>query len=240
MTAQLTLKGSLTTGGDCPAACGGGGDSTVIKLSSRCSPGFYQSAVSTPVPLVVQTLGLPGVQFVDLDILDSLTAIEFLYVKSNARIVLRIGADEAVLSGTGATFPTGFVGAETLITNIDGISVTTTFLVGDQTAVQVVARINAACALAGLSTPRASVSQSTGQILIRGTATGASSFVQVTGGTGATILGFSGTPIAHGAGADVQLNGTFLIEFPVSPDAPTRIQVSGQATVQLEAAGRTN
>lgn len=239
MTAQISFKGTLTTGGNCPAACSSAGDSTVRRLMSRCSPSYYQSAVDTPIPLVISTQGLPGTTFVDLDLLDSLTAIEFLYVKSDARIVLRIGAAEAVLSGTSATFPTGFVGGETLIANFDGTQVTTTFQVGDQLAAACAARINAACALAGLSTPRATVNNSTGQLELRGTQTGTTAFVQVTGGTGATVLGFGGTPIARGAGADIPVYGTFLIEFPAYQDAPSRIQVSGQATILLEAAGRT-
>jgi len=239
MSASLNLQGSLEVGGDCSAACSGSGDRTVRRLSLRCSPGIYQSVVDTPVPLQINTPGLPGASFVDLDVLDALTAIEFLYARTNSKFYLRIGADEALLVGVGGTFPTGFVGGETLLLTIDTVPVTVTFLAGDQTAAQCVARINAACALAGLATPRASLTASL-QIQIRGTATGTAAQVSEGGGTGAATLGFPGSPTASGKGADVGVYGTLLQEFPVFPDAPTRIQVSGQGTIAVVAAGRSS
>lgn len=238
MPASLNLAGSLEVGGDCAAACSGAGDRTIRRLALRCCPALYQSVVDTPVPLQIITPGLPGAAFVDLDVLDSLAAIEFLYARTNSKFCLRIGAAEAVLTGVGATFPTGFLGGETLLLTIDAVPVTVTFLVGDQTAAACVARINADCALAGLPTPRATVTTS-GQIAIRGTQTGTSAVVSVTGGTGAVALGFPGTPSANGAGADVFVYGTLLQEFPSFPDAPTRIQVSGQGSISVVAAGRS-
>ena len=239
MSATLTLQGSLEVGGSCAAACSGAGDRTIRRLSLRCTPGFYQSVVDTPVALVVQTTGLPGAQFVDLDVLDALDAIEFLYARSNAKLVLRIGADEAVLTASGGTYPTAFVGGETLLLTIDAVPVSVVFDVGDQTAPACAARINAACALAGLPTPRATVATS-GQLAIRGTLTGTSASVVSGGGTGAVTLGLPAAASANGAGSDVAMLGTFLVEFPTYPDAPRRIQVSGQANLSLVAAGRTS
>ena len=239
MGATLTLQGSLEIGGDCAAACSGAGDRTIRRLALRCSPGFYQSIVDTPVPLVVQTTGLPGAQFVNLDVLDAIPAIEFLYAKCNAPLVLRIGADEAVLTGVAGTFPTLFAGGETLDLTLDGVSVPVVFALTDQTAAQVAARINAVCAYVGLPTPRATVTTG-GQVAIRGLVTGATATASIIGSAGAATIGFAGSPVAHGAGADVPFMGTFLTEFPVYPNAPRRIQVSGQASLSIVAAGRTS
>lgn len=53
------------------------------------------------------------------------------------------------LLGSGGTFPTSFVGGETFGFLVDGIAVAGTFLVGDQSAAQCAARMNAAAMLAG-------------------------------------------------------------------------------------------
>lgn len=239
----LTLTGTLSSGGACGAqvgGCGTSGDVCSNVLALRCSPMNYQGAVATRSALQVQTPGVPGSSFVDLDVLGDLTGIELLYVKTDAPFVLRIGAAEPVITGSGGTFPTLFAGGETLVVEFDGLSVTTTFLVGDQTAAQCVARINAACALAGLATPRAAVTTS-GQIEITGVGTGADSTLDVTGGTGAATLGLAAAS-AIGAGADVPVYGTFLAEFGVAggvPAVPERVQFSGSGRLTLTAAGRT-
>jgi len=209
--------------------------------SLRCAPQVFQGSVGTVTPLQIQTAGLPGALFIDLDLLGDLTAIEFLYFRSDAPCVLRIGAAPAILTGVGGIFPTLFVGGETLLITIDGQPIVVTFLVGDQTAAQCVLRINAACALLGLATPRASVNTS-GQIAISGVLTGSAAVVEVTGGTGAAQIGFPGTPSASGAGADVPVYGTFLAEFGIAgsvPAVPSRIQFSGTAHITVVAAGRT-
>jgi len=241
---SLLLRGSLDVGSDC-GGCGGGGgcagggtDRTVRALGLRC-PGsaYYQSVVATGAPIRVQTVGVLGAEFVDLDLLADLIGVEFLYVKSDAPIALRLDAAAARVVGSGGTFPTGFVGGETLTFLVGLVPVSVTFLAGDQTAAQVVARINAACALAGLPTPRASVSGT--QIAIDGLLTGPQSTVSVTGGTGAATLGLAGAS-AVGSGQDVEINGSFLAEFRSYPDSVSRVQVSGQASLSIVAAGRTS
>lgn len=245
MSDTLTLKGTLEVGGGaCASSCGGGADRSVKTLALRCSTGqVFQTVVETAAPLRISTAGAVGAAFVDLDLLGDLVAIEFLMLRSDAAIMARIGAAEPELTGSGGVFPTLFAGGETLLLSFNGAAVTVTFLVGDQTAAQCVARINAACALAGLATPRASV-LTTGQIEIVGIGTGAESTLAVTGGTGATALGFAGTPDDIGEGADVPVNGLYLSEFPqagtTNPAPPGRVQLSGVAGVTIVAAGRSS
>lgn len=236
---SISLRGSLDVGLDpcCSSGCGAQ-DRTVRALGLRCSTQSYQSIVETGAPLRIQTLGAVGSDFVDLDVLESLAAIEFLYVKTDAPIELRIGAAAARVTGSGGVFPTGFAGGETLTLTIDTVPVSVAFLVGDQTAAQVAARINGACALAGLPTPRASVATS-GQLQIDGVETGTEGAVAITGGTGGAALGLSGRS-ALGSGADVPVWGMFLTEFGNYPNVPARIQVSGIASVSIVAAGRTS
>lgn len=241
---NISVKGSLVVGGGTCVSdgCGGGGDQSVKSISLRCAAGQqFQSAIETASTISLSTPGLVGSVFVDLDLFNALTGIELLYVRADRPILVRIGADAARVLGVGGLFPTLFVGGETLLLTLDGVPVSVAFQVGDQTATQCVARINAACALAGLPTPRASVLTS-GQIQIEGTLTGYQGTVAVTGGTGATQLGLAGLSDV-GAGADVPLWGTLLQEFGVAgqtqPPLPRRVQFSGLASLNIVAAGST-
>lgn len=242
MPSNITLKGSLQIGGDaCGSSCGNSSNN-VRPLSLRCGSGLYETVIDTATPLVIQTQGLPGAAFVDLEVLGDLTAIEFLYAESTGPMVLRIGASEAQLTATGATYPTGFTGGETLNIVIDGTPVAVVFDVADQTLQQVVARINAACALATLATPRAAMSSPLGgQLVIFGTLTGAQGSVEVVSGTASADLGLTNGAVAVGGGDDVPINGLFIAQFPSYPNAaPARVQVSGQGRLSLVGAGRTN
>lgn len=241
MTAGLTFKGSVEVGAGCAVTSGCASSvATMMRvIAARCGA-FYQSVVASPEPIRIATLGNPGAAWADLNALDDLTSIEFFYITSDQPILVRIGAEIPTLIGVGGIFPTGFVGAETLNIDFDGLVVAVVFLIGDQSAAQVVARINAACALAGLPTPRAVVSTS-GQIQIDGINTGTNSTLKVPSGTGAAAIGFGAFPSDSGAGADVPLWGTMLIEFPSTGGLippPARIQVSGTANVSVVAAGR--
>ncbi len=236
--ASMNLRGSLEAGGDgCSSSCGSGGSGRAVQqLALRCSPTTYQSAVQTDNPIQVQTTGAIGAEFIDLPILEQLTAIELLYVKTTAPLLLRIGADVARMTGTGGTF--ALVGAETLNLEIDGIPVAVLFVAGDDTAAEVSARINAACALAGLPTPRSSVVG--GQLQIESVLTGDDGDVEVVSGTASATIGLTNGAIAMGSGADVRVYGTMLVEFDPYPNAPTRVQVSGQGQITVLAAGRTS
>lgn len=90
--------------------------------------------------------------------------------------------------GVAGTFPTLFVGGETLTFNVDGVAVAVVFAVGDQTAAQVAAAIDAAIA----ATPNAAGSSADdgGEVRISGTKTDNGN-VTITGGTALAVLGFT-------------------------------------------------
>lgn len=238
MAETVSLQGSLEVGAQVSGGCGPQ-DVHRHDLELLVDPAYYESIVNTPAALRIETAGAIGAAWEDLDVLDDLVAVELLYLRSSAPIRARIGAAAAAVEGVAGTFPTGFGGGETLLLTIDALpQFTTTFDVADQSAAQVAARINAAAALAGHPTPRASV-LSTGQLRIEGVATGKEGSVAVGGGTGAATLGLTGLT-AVGSGADVDIKGTFLCEFPrYQEGAPQRVQLSGVATVKVFAAGRT-
>jgi len=234
---MLTLRGSLEVAdGCCTTGCGAAAGRTIESLGLRCGSGGYQSIVpAVASPIQISTAS--GV-FVDLDVLGDFLAIEFLYALTTQALILRIGAEEASVTGVSGVFPTLFAGGETLTFTLDGAPVSVSFTAGAQTAAQVAAEINASCAMLGLPTPRATVATN-GQITITGVLTGPlTGEITITGGSGAVQLGLSGLSDV-GAGADVPVFGTFMCEFPRYPNAPARIQVSGVGGISLIAAGKT-
>jgi hypothetical protein len=237
MSSTLQLRGTIQIGGDCVQQCGSA-DQLVKQLSLRCSTSTFQSAVDAASPIHIATSGAIGSQFVDLDILNDFVAIEFLYLKSSAPIIARIGALPATLTGSGATFGT-ILNAETFVIVIDGVSVSVAFVVpGDTTGAAVAARINAAAALAGLATPRAVIT-SAGQLQITGILTGPQGTLSITSGTATAKLGLTNGQTAVGGGADLRIYGNLVAEFDPSA-APVRVQLSGTADVNVLAAGRTS
>lgn len=237
----IQISGALIASDSC-GGCGSGvgGDQATFYIGDRCGCTLhFESVISTQQPLQVLTSGLPGAEFVDLDVLDGFTRIELLALRTSAKLVLRIGAAEARVVGVGGTFPTGFGGGETLQVDFDGLgTITVAFDAADQTAAQCAARINAAAALAGLPTPRATVATS-GQLALEGVETGVDGSVQIIGGSGLATLGFS-TGTTAGAGADIPIDGESILRFPRDTSAPARVQVSGQGTISLMAGGRTS
>jgi hypothetical protein len=183
--------------------------------------------------LRIATLGSVGDAFADLDLLRDLAGVEFLYVRSSARIRLRIGALAATLLGSGASFAAA---ASTSITlTVDGVSVPVTFDAADDTLTECVRRINSAAALVGLA-PIAS--EDGGQIRLTSPTLGPASSLTVPAGAPATALGFDGGASAEGDGEDVDVAGLAMLEFPRYPDAPARILASGVASLEIVAAGR--
>lgn len=235
MAAQISLSGSLMVDGDpCSVACGSGNARDVRSLGlAGCSGAAqsYDQAVSGS--LRIATLGSIGDAFADLDLLRDLAGVEFLYVRSSARIRLRIGALAATLLGAGASFAAA---ASTSITlTVDGVSVPVTFDAADDTLTECVRRINAAAALVGLA-PIAS--EDGGQIRLTSPTLGPASSLTVPAGAPATALGFDGGASAEGDGEDVDVAGLAMLEFPRYPDAPARILASGVASLEIVAAGR--
>lgn len=127
-------------------------------------------------------------------------------------------ATHAQIDGTGAVYPTGFFGGETLTFTLDGTPVSISFDVLDQTLAQVINRINAACALLGFPTP---IAQNTGsgQLRIKSATTGTSSVVQITGGSGRATLGL---PLTTNTGSNAT-PGTSPMEIrrPADPNGAT-------------------
>lgn len=237
MAKSIDLSGALSI---TPDSCGCGSSGQTVKQVGLGAPGCcssqqYQASVCEGVEL---DTGVPGTTFVDLHCLDALTAIYLLYLRCSQAIKLRLYAVPATALATTGTYPTGYGGGETLITTIDGVAVTTTFLIGDQTLAQVVARINAAMALAGIATPRASAVS--GQLQIDGVATkvDGTSGVLSFAGTGMTEIGMDTVVPVDALGQDIDVQGLYINEFPRTGDvAPTAAQISGTATVDVVAAG---
>lgn len=242
MSGQLNLRGTLEVNGlNCVTSCppGSAPDRHTLGLSlGECPTKQFETICECPTPMPISTPGLIGSVFVDVPLLEEFTAIEFLLLQTNAQVIVRINAAAARLLGVGGVFPTTFAGGETLNFTVDGTAIAVVFTVAAQAAQDVVNEINAAAALAGLTDMPASVDVS-GQIALGGILTGAAGTVAVTGGTGAAALGFAGTPSAVGGGDDVSVQGIAVLEFPRSPNAPTRIQLSGIAQVEILAAGRS-
>lgn len=229
---NIELTGSIVVGKSC-GGCDNDASAKVQALSLSCAQVYGGAVVSSDVPFGVTA----PTSFVDLPILEQLSSVEFLYMKTNSPLAVRVGAEPAELLGSGATFPTGFVGAETFTAQLDAFAAfTATFTSGDQSAAQVAARINAAAILAGYTFQPASVDTS-GQLKLRGVATGAEGSIAVTGGTAKSALGFGSDDEAVGSGEDLQIWGSLTVEFNKTL-APERIQVKGTASqVTLVAAG---
>lgn len=234
MARIVDVNGSLTVNGSgCPV---GSASQLVRELSlGRAGCGGsqqYESVVSAMITL-------DSTEAEDLDCLDELTAIELLYLKSSAVMTLRVDALPASGLGVGASYPTGFSGGETLVSVIDGTTITTTFSATSQTLVQVINQVNAAFALEGFVTPRAD--SVNGQLRIQGveTAVDGQNGIVSFSGTGAAALGFSSPTITTAQGKDLKIYGTYLHEFPRAPEAPTKIQAFGSAVIDLVAAGRS-
>lgn len=235
-TKQVQLTGQITVGGTvCPDPCAPG-SSKIQGLALSC-PGStsFQCVVSTDVPCSIATAGLLGAEFDELPVTDALDDIELLYVRSNVLMRLRLGAAPAALVSTGLALPLG--GGETLIFDVDGRPTVTVTFTAAATAAAVANEINAAAVLLG-QPPPASVNTA-GALVLTGVLTGVDGSVNVTGGTGQVALGFASgaNDAAVGAGSDVDFNGIFLVEFGKNGGAVSRVQISGQGTVEVFAAG---
>ena len=238
MACELTLKGSLSVpGSGCGSGSGGCGSDTgsskTVSLSFSCAGQQYQAIRGSDCVERIQTLGAPGSQFVDLPSISGLTAIEFLYLKTSNPLIVRVGAAPATQLGSGGVFPTGFTGGEIFVAKFDGVNVAVTFTAGAQTAQQVANQVNAAGALAGLAFAVASVA-TTGQILLTGALTGPLGSIVVT--TPNAVIGFAATGTTVGGGVDTYINGVYMVQFDKS-NAPSLIQVSGSAGIEVLAAG---
>jgi hypothetical protein len=239
--ANLLLSGHLQPGGD-GCGCSSGANGGSRKLSFACGTEYFQTIVGTEAPIRVATAGILGAEFVDLDILDQLDAIEFLYMTSDQPVMLRLGAQEAQLLGTAIVFPVNTLGGETFIFEIDGVPVTYTAPAGSFATIAALANaLNGAAAAAGLATPRFTAPSATPtSLLISGIETGIGGNVTIGNGTLNAQIGFTNGQTANGSGSDVTFQGLWMTQFQKYPLAPTRVQISGSANIQVLAAGRTS
>jgi hypothetical protein len=164
------------------------------------SPPIMGNLILYDVPVRVRVIRLitPLEQIDDesREALEALALSDIDIVRQALECEGNVGGTEAIVTGSGGTFPTTFAGGETLvaeITDVDGstVTVTTTFADTDQTATQCAAAIEAACVAEGLPAGRAGVSDD-GQIEIVAANTGDDASVEITGGSGAATLGLSG------------------------------------------------
>jgi len=239
MAKSVSIRGSITAGsGPCCGGSGAGQCAELLELLGSCGDdGVAFTDVVTLSP-VIATSGDIGQNFVTLGI--DLAEIELLYVKSTARVRLKIDARPSTIQCVGGTYPTLFVGTETVQWYLDSNPViNVAFTALDQSVEQVAARFNAAAALAGLPTPRVTVSN--GQLFFTGITASPSIDIArnafVTTGPISTRLGLA-SPLTPGRGADVDITGLAVLQFPRSPNAPVRIDASGNATLTIIAAGR--
>jgi hypothetical protein len=233
MSCSLQLQGSLISGGSGCGCSSGDSGGRVIPIALACATMAFGAVVATDCAQQVQTLGAPGDNWVELPVSDAVGAVQLVYVKASNAVRLRIGAAPAELLGAAGTFPTGFVGGESLDFTVDGVAVAVTFTSGAQSAAQVAAQINQAAIGAGLSYLPASV-QTNGQLALRGARTGAQGTLLVTDAN--ATIGFPDEADVSGEGADVPVSGIFLAQFDTLA-APERIQISGIATVEVLLAG---
>ncbi len=125
--------------------------------------------------------------------------------------------------GAGGAYPTGFLGGEYLDLEIDGVAFRTVFLVADQTLADVVNRINAAAAFAGLN--GAVASDSGGELRLTSLITGIASIVNVVGwNTGSTPAVGSITAVAKASLADGE---TFTLDDGVNPAVTFEFDLAG-------------
>jgi len=242
MAQSISVRGSIVAGSS--LCTSGGGVNQLVRelaLAGGCSDGLpFNSVVSGSVSIA--TAGALGAEFVELDILRDLGEIEFLYVMTSARVRLRIDARPSTTLAVGGIYPTLFVGGESVDWYLDALAVIpVTFDAGDQSVEQVAARFNAAAALAGAPTPRVTVSN--GQLLFTSavaspiSSESRNAFV-ISAPAVATRLGLTTPTLTPGKGGDVELCGLGMLQFPRSPNAPVRIDASGNATIEIIAAGR--
>lgn len=183
---------------------------------------LYQHLEGLPEALIVE--------FLALSLEEGSTAIQLL-----------VGTPP-VLTGTGGTFPTGFVGGETFTFTYEDFTlqggtvlrtVAVVFEAGDQTAAQVAARINAAALLAGATQPPASVV--TGQIWIEGDVPGGERALNVT--VANAVIGFPTTGEVLGVGSPVPIGKVYVASYSGGLPASMLWVKGGPAQLRFVAAG---
>jgi hypothetical protein len=121
------------------------------------------------------------------------TEARLIYIEADGEFAVTLGGGLATagsVDASGGTYPTGFVGGETLVLDIDnGTAVSVTFTASASLLPAVINEINAAAALVGLA-PIASDTGAT-ELRLTSTTTGVTSEVEVVSGTALATLGLT-------------------------------------------------
>lgn len=231
MSCQLVLDGHISVGGNgCGCNDSSGVSSTVRGLSLECSSTSFEAIKSTDCAVQVATLGSIGQNWSELPVL--LGVYQLLSLKTSAAVKLRIGAAPASIPGSAGVFPATTINGSTFAFTADAVPVSFAFAGGSLSAAQVANQINAAAVAAGLSFLPAAVTAA-GQLTLSGLKTGTDGSLAIT--TGIAAIGLPTTAAVKGAGADVDVWGSFLVQF--GQLGPSRIQISGNAKIEILAAG---
>lgn len=230
MSIQLQVKGYLYPGGgSCSDACNGSkGAVAPFELAFRNCAESYAQMRSGDYPIRTN----PG-EYTVLPVSEQFTSIELLALKTSGALQLRLDGGAAVAT-TAVLFPVADLSGLTLEFGLDGYPIAVTFAAGDDTAEDVARRINAAAALAGAPFRPATVLAA--QVEIRGVKTGAAGVLSAFTGTAAEPLGLDVFVGGVGTGEDITIDGLQLWQFPRAAGVK-RIEVSGQASVSVLAAG---
>lgn len=231
MSSQLQINGVIAPPtSQCGSGCSGSSSAgPLFDLAFRNCTENYQQIRNGD-----QSLSSPAA-FVPLALTSTIAQIEFVAIQSSGPIKLRInGAPASALSS--AIFPVAGLSGLTLDFTVDGVAVSVTFAAGDDTAADVANRINSAAALAGATWLPATVDES-GQVRVSGLLTGPQGSLSAFTGTAVALLGFDSFAGGTGSGADVDVDGLFVAQFPRGALSATRLEVSGQASLEVLVAG---
>lgn len=245
----LSVRGTTAIGG-AGCGCGDGSGATrelVLGGAGACASGLqYESAIAAPV--TVSTSGSVGQNWVDLPVADAFTAVEFLQVTSSARIRLRFNPTRPQIVGTVALPLTG-VQTGTLnftVTNDLGVAspVAVAFTASQNTPAAVALAINVAVAAAGVQPPSdGPVARLSALNVLTLVNPGVGPLAVLTLAAGANALLGLGTVQVVVEGTVFEMpdtEGLVVLQFPRSPNAPTRVQVSGVASLDVVVAGRVS
>jgi len=251
MSKTVSLHGNITVVDG--AGCGCSSDQITKpmglgpagSMSGGCCTGGLTYDEAAAVSVTIATVGNPGAQWVDIKALDQFTSIEFLRVVSSARIRLRINPTRPQITGV-ATVPPGGVtaGSATFtVTDATGVQYTAAvaFSGATNTPSLVVGAINAALAGAGAPfPPDGQIARLVAGVLVLvSPGIGPAAFVRLAAGAPVDLgLGTILVTVSGTSSDQPDTEGLVILQFPRSPNAPTKVQVSGTATVDIVAAGR--
>ena len=244
MAKTIQLSGDLTiSAGGCAVP---GADAILLGIGAPGCPGqvFYETCLRSGQQQI-NTGAVLGNQFVDLDCLDGLTGIELLYIRSTAPVQLRIDPTRPEVASLVAVPAIGLA-AGVLAVTVRAEDATEYSAAVDFSTTPAANAAAVANALNGALGAVGAVTPPDGPIVRIGaggaltvTAPGIGPLSRATLTDAGTILG--GTVTADGTSTDEEpFSGLLVKEFRRAPNAPTKIQISGQASIDVMGAGRSS